>query len=81
MRRMLESVNDVLHGLAGQDLAAVDYMGDTLVKQGTIDAGDVARLYLTDSPDAVLAHLRDTAIRKLGLTYEPRARRRWYLWE
>jgi len=59
----------------------LDYMRDTLVKQGTIAAVDVERLLLTDSPDVAVAHVRDTAMRKFGLTYGPRARRRWFLWE
>ncbi len=59
----------------------LDFMRHTLVQAGTLDAADVQRLYVSDSPEDVVAHIRNIALRKFGLTYGPRARRRWLLWE
>jgi uncharacterized protein (TIGR00730 family) len=59
----------------------LDYLRDTLVMHGTIAAADLDRLVLTDSPGVAVAHIQETALRKFGLTYGPRARRRWFLWE
>ena len=59
----------------------LDFMRNTLVRAGTIDTADLGRLYLSDSPEEVVAYIRETAFRKFGLTYGPRARRRWFLWE
>jgi uncharacterized protein (TIGR00730 family) len=52
-----------------------------LVKEGTIEAGDASRLVFTDSPAEAVAAISDTAMRQFGLSYGPRARRRWYLGE
>ena len=50
-------------------------------REGTIEAADVDRILITDSPlDAVTA-IRDIAMKRFSLTYGPRARRRWYLAE
>ncbi|MBI3830513.1 MAG: TIGR00730 family Rossman fold protein [Planctomycetes bacterium] len=58
-----------------------EFMRNTLVKEGTIDAKDLDYFLLTDSPEEALTHIRDTAMRKFGLTYGARARRRWWLGE
>jgi uncharacterized protein (TIGR00730 family) len=52
-----------------------------LVNEGTIEAGDASRLVFTDSPAEAVAAISDTAMRQFGLSYGPRARRRWYLGE
>ena len=41
----------------------------------------VDRITLTDSPSEAVALVRETAMRDFGLTYGPRAERRWYLGE
>jgi uncharacterized protein (TIGR00730 family) len=59
----------------------VDVLRQRLVPAGTIDAADVALITVTDSPAEAVALVRETAMRDFGLTYGPRARRRWYLRE
>jgi hypothetical protein len=46
-----------------------------------VDAIDVDRITLNDSPTEAVAHIRDTTMRDFGLTYRPRAKPRWYLGE
>ena len=59
----------------------VDVLQQRLLPAGTIDAADVALVTVTDSPAEAVALVRETAMRDFGLTYGPRARRRWYLGE
>jgi uncharacterized protein (TIGR00730 family) len=59
----------------------VDVLRERLLPAGTIDAADVALITVTDSPAEAVALVRETAMRDFGLTYGPRARRRWYLRE
>jgi hypothetical protein len=53
----------------------------TLVAAGTIDAADVARLRVLDSPGQIVDDVAEIAMRRFGLTYGPRLRRRWFLGE
>jgi uncharacterized protein (TIGR00730 family) len=59
----------------------VEVLRERLLPAGTIDDVDVALITLTDSPAEAVALVRETAMRDFGLTYGPRARRRWYLGE
>ena len=59
----------------------VQFMRDTLLARGTIDEGDFELMKVVDSADDAVALIRDAAIRRFGLTYGPRARRRWPLFE
>jgi uncharacterized protein (TIGR00730 family) len=59
----------------------VDYMRQSLVAAGTIDAADASRWLVTDSPDEAVEEIRDRAMKQFGLTYGPRARPRWWLGE
>jgi uncharacterized protein (TIGR00730 family) len=59
----------------------IDFVRDRLIGIGTIDAADIERVLVTDSPAEAAAAITDVATRRFGLTYGPRARRRWYLWE
>ena len=58
-----------------------DMLRDMLVREGTIDENDVRILQLTDSPKEAVQLIRETALQRFGLTYGPRMRRRWFLWE
>ncbi len=59
----------------------IDFIRGTLVAQSTIDAADLARWTVTDSPEEAVELIRDRALRQFGLTYGPRAKPRWYLGE
>ena len=59
----------------------LDYLRDTLLASGTIDAADIARWLVTDSPEEAVQYIRDRALQQFGLTYGPRAKPRWWLGE
>jgi uncharacterized protein (TIGR00730 family) len=59
----------------------LDFMRETLVKEGTIDLTDMDLLFVTDSPEVAVAHVRDIGMKRFGLTYERPIKRRWYLGE
>ncbi|MCZ7648297.1 MAG: TIGR00730 family Rossman fold protein [Planctomycetota bacterium] len=59
----------------------LEFLQRRMIETGTIDADDPKRLYVTDDPFAALAHVREIAMKNFGLTYGPRAKRRWYLGE
>jgi len=58
-----------------------DFIRNRLMVEGTIDPGDEQRLAVTDSPTEAVEWITSVAMRRFGLTYGPRARRRWYLGE
>lgn len=57
------------------------FMRDRLLAERTIDPADVVNLLVTDSPEEAVRFLADAATGRFGLTYGPRPRRRWLLWE
>ena len=57
------------------------FVRDRLLAEQTIDPADVANLLVTDSPEEAVRFLADAATGRFGLTYGPRPRRRWLLWE
>jgi uncharacterized protein (TIGR00730 family) len=59
----------------------LSFMADRLVAERAIDANDYRRFTVSDSPEEVVAAITDVALKRFGLTYGPRARRRWYLGE
>ena len=59
----------------------VDYLRNRLLDAGTVDEADVTRWMVTDSPEEAVAFIRERAMRQFGLTYGPRAKRRWWLGE
>ena len=65
----------------------LDFLRETLVSEGTIEATDLHYFYPTDDPAAAAEYVRDIAIRKFGLRYAktpgaPKLRkRRWWLLE
>jgi predicted Rossmann-fold nucleotide-binding protein len=69
--------------LVGKDYwqPLVDFMRQRLLAEHTIDAADADRMIMTDSPAEVVDSVTDVAMKRFGLTYGPRARRRWFLWE
>jgi uncharacterized protein (TIGR00730 family) len=59
----------------------IDFFRDTLIAQHTISVADLDRLILTDDPVEAVHEIRTTAMSEFGLSYGPRARRRWWLGE
>lgn len=59
----------------------IQLMRNTLLARGTIDEDDFELINVVDSADDAVALIRDTAIRRFGLTYKPGAKRRWALFD
>jgi uncharacterized protein (TIGR00730 family) len=59
----------------------VDFMRDRLLEAGTIDDGDLKLIHVTDSAEEAVQAITDVAMKQFGLSYGPRAKRRWYLGE
>jgi uncharacterized protein (TIGR00730 family) len=59
----------------------LDFVRDRLLAEGTIDPGDHQRLQVTDSAEEAVDLIAGVAMRRFGLTYGPRLRRRWFLGE
>ncbi|HUP34255.1 MAG TPA: TIGR00730 family Rossman fold protein [Candidatus Limnocylindria bacterium] len=57
------------------------FVRNRLLVEGAIDPGDEQRLQVTDSPEEAVALVAGVAMRRFGLGYGPRVRRRWYLGE
>jgi uncharacterized protein (TIGR00730 family) len=58
-----------------------DFLRGRLLEGGTIDAADLERILVTDSPEEAVRSVTQVALGQFGLTYGPRAKRRWFLWE
>lgn len=69
--------------LMGRDFwqPLVDFMRQRLVKEATIDLTDAERILVTDSAEEAVRSVTDIALHRFGLTYGPKARRRWFLGE
>lgn len=59
----------------------IEFLRDRMLRDGTIDPLDIERLLVTDSPQEAVQSLTEVAQTQFGLTYGPRAKRRWFLWE
>jgi uncharacterized protein (TIGR00730 family) len=59
----------------------LDFMRNTLVKQGTIAPTDIDLLFVTDSPEEAAARVRDIGMKQFGLSYDRPIKPRWYLFE
>jgi uncharacterized protein (TIGR00730 family) len=69
--------------LMGRDFwqPLLDFFRQRLVVNKTIDSIDVDHISVTDSPREVVDAITDIAMHRFGLTYAPRMKRRWFLWE
>ena len=69
--------------LLGRDFwqPLVDFMKERLIEGRTIDPVDEQRILVTDSPEEAVQAITDIAMHRFGLTYGPKAKRRWFLWE
>jgi uncharacterized protein (TIGR00730 family) len=59
----------------------LDFIHNRLLEQRTIDPIDLERLLVTDSAAEAVASITEIAMRRFGLTYGPRLKRRWLLGE
>jgi uncharacterized protein (TIGR00730 family) len=59
----------------------IEFMQNRLVQENTIDQTDVDRLIITDSAAEAAAAISAVAMRRFGLTYGPRLKRRWIFGE
>jgi len=57
------------------------FLRQGMVAAGTIDAGDVDRIFLTDDPEEAATHVRRVASESFGLRFGPPPRPRWWLFE
>jgi uncharacterized protein (TIGR00730 family) len=55
----------------------IEFMQNRLVRENTIDQADLDRLIVTDSAPEAAAAITAVAMRRFGLTYGPRLKRRW----
>lgn len=53
----------------------IDFIQNKLIREGTVTADEAGLLFLTDSPEEAVEHIRETAMNSYGLTYGPRLRR------
>jgi len=59
----------------------LEFLRNTMAREGTIDEDDMRLLQVTDSPQDAVLRIRAQALGHFGLSYGPRMKRRWYLWE
>ncbi len=59
----------------------LDFCRDRLLAERTIDAIDVERIQVTDSPEEAVAAITEIALHEFGLTYGPRLKRHWLFGE
>ena len=59
----------------------LSFLQDRALARGTIDLADYELLLVTDSAEEAVRHVTDIAVGRFGLTYGPKVKRRWYLWE
>jgi uncharacterized protein (TIGR00730 family) len=76
-------INEFPLVLIGEDYwrPMLGFMKSRLLQEGTVDAADIERFIVTDSPAAAVNSIADTVKRRFGLTYGPRLKRRWLLGE
>ena len=69
--------------LLGQDYwrPLTAFVRNRLMVEGTIDPGDAQILFTTDSVEEAVTHVADVGMRRFGLGYATRPRRRWFLGE
>ena len=57
------------------------FFRERLLEAKTIDAADVDRIIVLDSPEEAVAVITKIVTTQFGLTYGPRPKRRWWLGE
>jgi len=59
----------------------IEFLHGPLLKEATIDRADADSFLVTDSAEEAVRAVTDIAMTRFGLTYGPRAKRRWLLGE
>jgi hypothetical protein len=59
----------------------IAFMQQRLIAERTIDPIDCNRILITDSAEEAVSSVTEIALRQFGLSYGPRARRRWFFGE
>jgi uncharacterized protein (TIGR00730 family) len=59
----------------------LEFFRSRLIAEETIAPGDVDRITVTDSATDAVQSITEVGMRRFGLTYGPRMKRRWFLWE
>ena len=59
----------------------VDFVRDTMLGQGTIGAGDIQNILLTDDPEEAALKVREYGLKHLGLREKPRGKPMGWLFE
>jgi uncharacterized protein (TIGR00730 family) len=69
--------------LMGKDFwrPLIEFLRDRLIVEHTVDPTDPDRITLTDSAQEAVESITDIAFQRFGLSYGPRMKRRWFLWE
>ena len=70
MNRRDRTAEDMAQQVVAEALADAD-----------VDAADVNRALVTDSPQEAVELIRDRSMKGFGLTYGPATQRRWFLGE
>ena len=59
----------------------LEFLRGHLIEARTIDPIDAEHILTTDSAEEAVRIANDAALRQFGLSYGPRIKRRWFLWE
>jgi uncharacterized protein (TIGR00730 family) len=59
----------------------LEFVHGMLLQEKTIDPADADRFLVTDSADEAVQAVTEVAMNRFGLTYGPRLKRSWLLWE
>jgi len=59
----------------------MDFLNERQVTEGTIDVNDLKRITVTDSVEEAVQTVTEIGMNQFGLTYGPRAKRRWFFGE
>lgn len=58
-----------------------DFIREKMTEAGTISPLDVSLIRICDDPKEIAESVKESGLSEFGLTYGPRAKRRWFLFE
>lgn len=59
----------------------IEFLKIPVLAEKNIDSEDIERIHVSDSPSEVASIIQEYGMREFGLSYGPRAKRRWYFFE